>query len=59
MMATSIADKIRLKQLQVSTEQDPQKKQLLQKQLTKLRLRLELQKFNQWLPISITEYQTI
>jgi hypothetical protein len=46
MMATSIADKIRLKQLQVSTEQDPQKKQLLQKQLTKLRLRLELQKLN-------------
>jgi len=44
MMATSIADKIRLKQLQVSTEQDPQKKQELQKQLTKLRLRLELEK---------------
>lgn len=43
-MATSIADKIRLKQLQVSTEQDPQKKQELQKQLTKLRLRLELEK---------------
>jgi hypothetical protein len=43
-MATSIADKIRVKQLQVSTEQDPQKKQILQKQLTKLRLRLELEK---------------
>jgi hypothetical protein len=43
-MATSIADKIRVKQLQVSTEQDPQKKQLLQKQLTKLRLKQELEK---------------
>ena len=43
-MATSIADKIRVKQLQVSTEQDPVKKQDLQKQLTKLRLRLELEK---------------
>ena len=45
-MATSIADKIRVKQLQVSLEQDPQKKQELQKQLTKLRLRLELEKLN-------------
>jgi hypothetical protein len=43
-MATSIADKIRVKQLQIATEQDPEKKQLLQKQLTKLRLRLELEK---------------
>lgn len=45
-MATSIADKIRVKQLQVSLEQDPQKKQLLQKQLTKLRLKQELEKLN-------------
>jgi hypothetical protein len=44
MMATTIADKIRVKQLQVSTEQDPQKKQLLQKQLIKLRLKQELEK---------------
>ena len=43
-MATSLEDKIRVKQLQVSTELDPEKKQLLQKQLTKLRLRLELEK---------------
>ena len=43
-MATSLEDKIRVKQLQVSTELDPQKKQQLQKQLTKLRLRLELKK---------------
>ena len=43
-MATSLEDKIRVKQLQQSTEQDPEKKQLLQKQLTKLRLRLELEK---------------
>ncbi len=43
-MATSLADKIRVKQLQLSIEQDPEKKQLLQKQLTKLRLRLELEK---------------
>jgi hypothetical protein len=43
-MATTLEDKIRVKQLQQGTEQDPEKKQLLQKQLTKLRLRLELEK---------------
>ncbi len=43
-MATSLENKIRVKQLQVSTEQDPTKKQELQKQLTRLRLRLELEK---------------
>lgn len=43
-MATSIQDKIRLKELQINTEQDPEKKQEYQKQLVKLRLRLELQK---------------
>ena len=43
-MATTLEDKIRVKQLQQSTEQDPQKKQELQKQLTKLRLRLQLEK---------------
>lgn len=43
-MATSTQDKIRVKQLQISTEQSPEKKQLLQKQLTKLQLRLELEK---------------
>jgi hypothetical protein len=45
-MPTTITDKIRVKQLQISTEQDPIKKQELQKQLTKLRLRLELEKLN-------------
>jgi hypothetical protein len=45
-MATSLEDKIRVKQLQVTTELDPQKKQQLQKQLTKLRLRLELKKLD-------------
>ena len=43
-MATSLEDKIRVKQLQVSTEQDPEKKQVLNKQLMRLRLRLELVK---------------
>jgi hypothetical protein len=43
-MATSLEDKIRIKQLQHSAEQDPVKKQELQKQITKLRLRLELEK---------------
>jgi hypothetical protein len=43
-MATSLEDKIRVKQLQVSTEQDPEKKQVLNKQLMRLRLRLELDK---------------
>lgn len=45
-MATSIQDKIRLKELQINTEQDPVKKQEYQKQLVKLRLRLELEKLN-------------
>jgi hypothetical protein len=43
-MAMSLEDKIRVKQLQVSTEQDPEKKQVLNKQLMRLRLRLELDK---------------
>jgi hypothetical protein len=43
-METSLIDKIRLKQLQISIEKDFEKKQELQKQLTKLRLRLELEK---------------
>ena len=43
-MATSLEDKIRVKQLQLSTEQDPEKKQVLNKQLMRLRLRLELVK---------------
>jgi hypothetical protein len=43
-MATSLEDKIRVKQLQLSTEQDPEKKQVLNKQLMRLRLRLELDK---------------
>ena len=43
-MATSLEDKIRVKQLQLSTEQDPEKKQVLNKQLMRLRLWLELDK---------------
>ncbi len=45
-METSLNDKIRLKQLQISIEKDFVKKQELQKQLTKLRLRLQLQKLD-------------
>ena len=45
-METSLTDKIRLKQLQITIEKDFEKKQELQKQLTKLRLRLQLQKLN-------------
>ena len=45
-METSLTDKIRLKQLQITIEKDFEKKQELQKQLTKLRLRLQLQKLD-------------
>ena len=45
-METSLTDKIRLKQLQITIEKDFEKKQELQKQLTRLRLRLQLQKLN-------------
>jgi hypothetical protein len=45
-MATSLEDKIRVKQLQISTEQDPEKKAEYQKQLLKLNLRLKLEKLN-------------
>ena len=43
MMEQSIADKIRVKTLEVSVERDPTRKAELQKQLTKLRLRKELE----------------
>ena len=45
-METSLTDKIRLKQFQITIEKDFEKKQELQKQLTRLRLRLQLQKLN-------------
>lgn len=46
-MAKTLEDRIRLKRLEISTEQDPDRKQELQKQLTKLNLRLEIEKLNQ------------
>jgi hypothetical protein len=46
-MAKTLEDKIRLKRLEISVEQDPERKQELQKQLVKLNLRLELEKLNQ------------
>lgn len=42
-MATSINDKIRLKELQINLEDDQEKKQDLQIQLKKLRLRKEIE----------------
>ena len=42
-MEQSIADKIRVKTLEISVERDPARKVELQKQLTKLRLRKELE----------------
>jgi hypothetical protein len=38
----TINDKIRIKQLEITVEQDPQKKQELQKQLRKLQLTNEI-----------------
>lgn len=43
MMATSIKDKIRLKELQINLEDDPKKKQDLQIQLKKLQLKKEIE----------------
>jgi hypothetical protein len=45
-METNLRDKIRLKQVQISIEKDFEKKQNLQKQLTKLRLRLQLKELD-------------
>jgi hypothetical protein len=42
-MEQSIADKIRVKTLEISVERDPTRKVELHKQLTKLRLRKELE----------------
>lgn len=39
----TIEDKIRVKQTQIQVERDPNKKQELQKQLTKLQLRKEIE----------------
>lgn len=43
MMMGKTEDKIKVKQMQVSVEQDPYKKQELMKQLRKLQLRLEIE----------------
>lgn len=42
-METSIADKIRVKQMQIQVEHDPMRKQELQKQLRKLQLQNEIE----------------
>ena len=42
-METNLADKIKVKQTQVSVENDPIRKQELQKQLRKLQLQSEIE----------------
>jgi hypothetical protein len=42
-MMEKIEDKIKIKQMQISVERDPEKKQDLQKQLRKLQLNLEVE----------------
>jgi hypothetical protein len=42
-METNLGDKIRIKQTQVSVENDPVRKQELQKQLRKLQLQKEIE----------------
>ncbi len=43
-MMETIEDKIRIKQTQLSVENDPIRKQALQQQLLKLKLNLEIEK---------------
>lgn len=40
---TTTEDKIKIKQTQISVEDDPMKKQVMQKQLRKLQLSLEIE----------------
>ena len=40
---TTTEDKIKIKQTQISVEHDPMKKQVMQKQLRKLQLSLEIE----------------
>ena len=42
-MGTNLEDKIKVKQTQVSVENDPVRKQVLQKQLRKLQLQKEIE----------------
>lgn len=42
-METNLEDKIKVKQTQVSVENDPVRKQVLQKQLRKLQLQKEIE----------------